>query len=54
MQKPERNLDATFGEANMPKHMILEVYANNTPALQLYLSLGFQETIREYLGSMTI
>ena len=41
-------------EANMPKKVILEVYANNAPALNLYLSLGFQEKLREFLGSMTV
>lgn len=41
-------------EENMPKNTILEVYANNTPALNLYLSLGFKETLREFLGSMTL
>lgn len=39
---------------NMPKKMILEVYANNTPALHLYRSLGFREKLREFTGSMTV
>ena len=41
-------------EDNMPKKMVLEVYANNTPALNLYLSLGFKEKLREFMGSMTV
>jgi len=41
-------------EDNMPKQMVLEVYANNTPALNLYLSLGFKEKLREFMGSMTV
>lgn len=41
-------------EDNMPKKMVLEVYANNTPALSLYLSLGFKEKLREFMGNMTV
>lgn len=41
-------------ENNMPRKMILEVYAHNTPALTLYVSLGFQEKLREFMGSMTV
>ncbi len=41
-------------EHNFPKKTVLEVYASNTPALNLYLSLGFCERLREYLGSMTL
>lgn len=41
-------------ERNFPRKMILEVYANNTPALNLYESLGFQEKLREFMGSMTV
>ncbi|MBE6998873.1 MAG: GNAT family N-acetyltransferase [Ruminococcaceae bacterium] len=41
-------------EDNMPSNMMLEVYVNNTPALELYRSLGFREVLREYMGSMTI
>lgn len=41
-------------EKNFPRKMVLEVNADNTPALNLYLSLGFQERLREYLGSMTL
>ena len=41
-------------ENNMPKKMILEVYADNIPALSLYLSLGFQEKLREFLASTTV
>lgn len=40
-------------EDNMPSNMMLEVYVNNTPALELYRSLGFREVLREYMGSMT-
>lgn len=49
-----RALLQTAIAVNMPKKMILEVYANNTPALNLYLSLGFREKLREYLGSVTV
>lgn len=49
-----RALLQTAIEANFPKKMILDVYANNTPALNLYLSLGFQEKLREFVGSMTV
>lgn len=41
-------------EAELPKKVRLEVYVNNTPAVNLYRSLGFKETLREYLGSMTV
>ena len=41
-------------EAELPKKVMLEVYVNNTPAVNLYRSLGFKETLREYLGSMTV
>ena len=49
-----RALLQTAIEKNFPKKMVLEVDANNTPALNLYISLGFQERLREYLGSMTL
>ncbi len=49
-----RALLQTAIEANFPKKMILDVYANNTPALNLYLSLGFKEKLREFMGSMTV
>ena len=49
-----RALLQTAIEKNFPRRMVLEVDANNTPALNLYLSLGFQERLREYLGSMTL
>ena len=49
-----RALLQTAIEKNFPRKMVLEVYANNTPALNLYRSLGFQEKLREYLGSMTV
>ena len=49
-----RALLQTAIENNFPKKMVLEVDADNTPALNLYLSLGFQERLREYLGSMTV
>jgi len=39
---------------NLPRKTVLEVDADNMPALNLYLSLGFQERLREYLGSMTV
>lgn len=41
-------------ENNFPKKMVLDVDADNTVSLNLYLSLGFQERLREYLGSMTV
>lgn len=41
-------------ENNFPRKMVLEVDFDNTPALNLYLSLGFQERLREYLGSKTL
>lgn len=41
-------------EAELPKKVQLEVYVNNTPAVNLYRSLGFKETLREYMGSMTV
>lgn len=49
-----RALLQTAIEDNMPKKTVLEVYANNTPALNLYLSLGFKEKLREFMGSMTV
>ena len=49
-----RALLQTAIENNFPRKMVLEVDAGNTPALNLYLSLGFQERLREYLGSMTL
>ena len=49
-----RALLQTAIEANFPKKMILDVYENNTPALNLYLSLGFKEKLREFMGSMTV
>ena len=41
-------------ENNFPRKMVLDVDADNTVSLNLYLSLGFQERLREYLGSMTV
>jgi len=41
-------------EENFPRRMVLEVNADNLPALNLYLSLGFRERLREYLGSKTV
>lgn len=41
-------------EKNFPKKMVLEVNADNTPALSLYKSLGFCERLREQLGSTTL
>ncbi|MBP3705345.1 MAG: GNAT family N-acetyltransferase, partial [Clostridia bacterium] len=41
-------------EQNFPRRMVLEVDAANTPALNLYLSLGFKEKLREYLGRGTV
>lgn len=49
-----RALLQTAIEDNFPKKMILEVYANNIPALNLYASLGFKEKLREFTGSMTV
>lgn len=49
-----RALLQTAIAANMPKKMILEVFSSNTPALNLYLSLGFREKLREFTGSMTV
>lgn len=49
-----RALLQTAIEANIPKKMVLEVYSGNTPALNLYLSLGFREKLRESVGSMTV
>lgn len=49
-----RALLQTAIENNFPKKMILDVYANNTPALNLYLHLGFKEKLREFTGSMTV
>ena len=41
-------------ENNFPRKMVLEVDADNAPALNLYLSLGFREKLREYLGRTTL
>lgn len=41
-------------ENNFPRKMVLDVDADNIVSLNLYLSLGFQEKLREYLGSMTL
>lgn len=49
-----RALLQTAIEKNFPRKMVLEVDADNRPALNLYLSLGFQERLREYLGSMIV
>ena len=49
-----RGLLQTAIENNFPRKMVLEVDANNVPALNLYLSLGFRERLREYLGSRTL
>ena len=49
-----RALLQTAIENNFPRKMVLEVDADNTTALNLYLSLGFRERLREYLGSMTL
>ena len=49
-----RALLQTAIENNFPRTMVLEVDADNTTALNLYLSLGFQERLREYLGSTTV
>lgn len=49
-----RALLQTAIETNFPRKMVLEVDADNTPALNLYLSLGFRERLREYLGRMTV
>lgn len=49
-----RALLQTAIEKNFPRKMVLEVDADNTTALNLYLSLGFRERLREYLGSMTV
>ena len=49
-----RALLQTAIEHNFPRKMVLEVDADNIPALNLYISLGFQERLREYLGSMTL
>ena len=49
-----RALLQTAIENNFPRKMVLEVDADNTTALNLYLSLGFQERLREYLGSVTL
>lgn len=45
-----RALLQTAIEHNFPKKTVLEVYASNTPALNLYLSLGFCERLREFLA----
>lgn len=49
-----RALLQTAIEKNFPRKMVLEVDADNTAALNLYLSLGFQERLREYLGRTTV
>ena len=49
-----RALMQTAIENNFPRKMVLDVDADNTVSLNLYLSLGFQERLREYLGSMTV
>ena len=49
-----RALMQTAIENNFPRKMVLDVDADNTVSLNLYLSLGFQERLREYLGSMTL
>jgi len=49
-----RALLQTAIENNFPRKMVLEVNADNLPALNLYLSLGFQERLREYVGSTTV
>lgn len=49
-----RALMQTAIENNFPRKMVLDVDADNTISLNLYLSLGFQERLREYLGSMTV
>ena len=49
-----RALLQTAIEKNFPRKMVLEVNANNTSALKLYLGLGFRERLREYLGSRTL
>ena len=41
-------------ENNFPRKMVLDVDADNTISQNLYLSLGFRERLREYLGSMTL
>ena len=49
-----RALMQTAIENNFPRKMVLDVDAANTVSLNLYVSLGFQERLREYLGSMTL
>ena len=49
-----RALMQTAIEKNFPRKMVLDVDADNTVSLNLYLSLGFQERLREHLGSMTL
>ena len=49
-----RALIQTAIENNFPRKMVLDVDADNTVSLNLYVSLGFQERLREYLGSMTV
>ena len=49
-----RALMQTAIENNFPRKMVLDVDDDNTVSLNLYLSLGFQERLREYLGSMTV
>ena len=49
-----RALLQTAIEKSFPRKIELEVDADNTPALNLYLDLGFEERLREYLGNTTL
>ena len=49
-----RALLQTAIEKSFPRKIVLEVDADNTPALNLYLGLGFEERLREYLGNTTL
>ena len=49
-----RALLQTAIENNFPRKMVLDVDADNTVSLNLYLSLGFRERLREYLGRRTL
>ena len=49
-----RALMQTAIENNFPRKMLLDVDADNTVSLNLYLRLGFRERLREYLGSRTL
>lgn len=49
-----RALVQTAIENNFPRKMVLDVDADNSISLNLYLSLGFQERLREYVGSRTL